>query len=86
VAKVEAAVEYIRDDMKDLKRDLRVLLGVALGAYVALAASHLLLADKIEKASDRIQAAVARPALPSSPTNAPEKATLESPLGVPWEP
>lgn len=53
VAKLEATVEHIREDVGEIKGDIRKLLYALIGGFLLLAGivigSHLRLADKIDR-------------------------------------
>ena len=44
--------------LNKIKRDIRILLGVALGTYAVVALTYLLLTDKMDKQADRIERAI----------------------------
>ena len=54
VGNVGRALENF-SDIKEIKTDLRIILGIAIGTYLVIGSCYLLLADKIEKQADRIE-------------------------------
>lgn len=71
MGRIEKAVEHVEDEIREVKADLRKLLGLNLGCYVAIAGTFLLLAgmlvtgylrltDRLDAGTVRLEQAISR--------------------------